>query len=562
MITLLSEGMMFAHLVGKYRVLQRAYPHLKRSGYEFSIWKSANEFMVKRLELPIAERTNLMNKYGENAFNVTRNLTTAMETEARKIAAQTVSEGMSSREATKAMRTAFNKTGFSKTNPFVIETVARTQLQLAYNAGRWNTYQDPAIQEILWGFEYVTVGDDRVRTDHIALDGSRWPKESPFWSSYWPPNGYNCRCSTVEIFKGEKEADLKPFEPVKEADGSTRAPKPDKGWDFNGGDVFKEVSSKLVNPKTVQGAVKKAVKKVTPKTPVTPLENPISLYAKLPEEKTNMIPESKLHGLGKAQDNYLYDRAAAREFTVNASLKEVPTDEIISKQLIAIRKKMKKDFGFSSADDLAAMPNDEARIKAIDKYIDSKSVNVAAKKDILTQNIEPFSKQTAAKQPHLVKAREDAIDFFSKVSSKDNIQTFAYDAVKTNYRGNVTREFYSNKTVNFGKLTDKQTVFHEYAHHFEHGNTRMQKLTNGWLRNRSNDGTVDRLASFTNYTDKELAFKDLFRTPYTGKIYENGFTEVISTGVEEMATAASRLKHAMGDFDHFNFVIEALSGGI
>lgn len=42
--------------------------------------------------------------------------------------------------------------------------------------------------------EYKTIGDGRVRDEHRILDGAVYPVNHPFWESYYPPNGWNCRC--------------------------------------------------------------------------------------------------------------------------------------------------------------------------------------------------------------------------------------------------------------------------------------------------------------------------------------------------------------------------------
>lgn len=44
--------------------------------------------------------------------------------------------------------------------------------------------------------EYVTMADERVREEHQGLHGIILPVDDPFWNSYYPPNGYRCRCST------------------------------------------------------------------------------------------------------------------------------------------------------------------------------------------------------------------------------------------------------------------------------------------------------------------------------------------------------------------------------
>jgi SPP1 gp7 family putative phage head morphogenesis protein len=42
--------------------------------------------------------------------------------------------------------------------------------------------------------EYKTVGDDKVRDEHAALDGIIRPINHPFWDTYFAPNGWRCRC--------------------------------------------------------------------------------------------------------------------------------------------------------------------------------------------------------------------------------------------------------------------------------------------------------------------------------------------------------------------------------
>lgn len=42
--------------------------------------------------------------------------------------------------------------------------------------------------------EYKTIGDGRVREAHRVLDGTILEVDHPFWKTYYPPNGWNCRC--------------------------------------------------------------------------------------------------------------------------------------------------------------------------------------------------------------------------------------------------------------------------------------------------------------------------------------------------------------------------------
>ena len=52
-----------------------------------------------------------------------------------------------------------------------------------------------------YNLQYRTVGDDHVRPEHAALNGTTLPFSDPFWDSYYPPNGWNCRCTVVQVRK-------------------------------------------------------------------------------------------------------------------------------------------------------------------------------------------------------------------------------------------------------------------------------------------------------------------------------------------------------------------------
>lgn len=141
-------------------------------------------------------------------------------------------------EAKKVLAEAFKANGIAPSNPYQIETIYRTQAQLAYSAGRFQTDQHPAIQEILWGYLYKTVGDSRVRPAHRILDGVTLPKDHEFWLYFWPPNSWNCRCSVISLFE-ERKIVLPPtgWEDLLFEDA--------KDFSFNPGLVFTEAYAKL-----------------------------------------------------------------------------------------------------------------------------------------------------------------------------------------------------------------------------------------------------------------------------------------------------------------------------
>ncbi len=73
-----------------------------------------------------------------------------------------------------------------------LNNIARTNLQSTYNAGRWAQYEAAGIEYL----RYLAILDRRTRPSHAALDDKVYPRNHAFWDAYYPPQGYQCRCTT------------------------------------------------------------------------------------------------------------------------------------------------------------------------------------------------------------------------------------------------------------------------------------------------------------------------------------------------------------------------------
>lgn len=49
--------------------------------------------------------------------------------------------------------------------------------------------------------QYRTAHDGKVRPEHAELHGITLPMSDRFWDEYYPPNGWNCRCSVEKVLR-------------------------------------------------------------------------------------------------------------------------------------------------------------------------------------------------------------------------------------------------------------------------------------------------------------------------------------------------------------------------
>ncbi len=238
---LLAEGMIAAHLTGVLRATNAAVKEID-GVRRLQVYDGVVNVAQRRLDLTDAQLVAVSETYGPVAATGAAGLSTQLNGGLSRAMAEVSAEGLSVAEGRALIAAEFTAAGVvGRTEggvvigPHLHETLFRTNVQLAHSAGRWEAAQDPVIQSVLWGWTYVTVGDDRVRDEHVLLDGTTLAKEDPLWQQIWPPNGWNCRCTTIEVF-APPDAEVRP-EAV-EIEGVVIEPVPDPDFAFNPGVVF------------------------------------------------------------------------------------------------------------------------------------------------------------------------------------------------------------------------------------------------------------------------------------------------------------------------------------
>ncbi len=93
--------------------------------------------------------------------------------------------------------TIFEKRGWTGISAWRVDNIFRTNVQAAYMAGRWK--QASAASNLRPYGQYSAVNDKRTRPTHTALHGVTYPLNHPFWDTWWPLNGFRCRCNVKTL---------------------------------------------------------------------------------------------------------------------------------------------------------------------------------------------------------------------------------------------------------------------------------------------------------------------------------------------------------------------------
>jgi SPP1 gp7 family putative phage head morphogenesis protein len=145
----------------------------------------------------------LSSQYQRDAFTVAGVSDVRLIEKVRDELAQVLKDGGTQKDFEAAVAKLTSTEGVEKIAAFTLDTVFTTNMQKAYSLGRFEQLSDPAVRSALPFWQYLTVGDGRVRPEHAVLDYFTALAEDPVWLKIYPPNGFNCRCIVIGLLREE-----------------------------------------------------------------------------------------------------------------------------------------------------------------------------------------------------------------------------------------------------------------------------------------------------------------------------------------------------------------------
>ncbi len=198
----------------------------------------AVEFFKDKVVLSPDQYEKLWGEQKNLAFSVARIAALDILHDIYNEVLRAIKDGLTAQEWGKQVNEILAARGWKGLTPFRLDNIFRTNVQTAYMVGHYRRMTDPEVIERRPYWMYDAINDSRTRPTHRALDGKVFPADHPFWDTWYPPNGYRCRCGVISLtgdqvrrrgLKVETEAP-KMVEPPGQA---ARPLLPDPGFDHN-----------------------------------------------------------------------------------------------------------------------------------------------------------------------------------------------------------------------------------------------------------------------------------------------------------------------------------------
>lgn len=171
----------------------------RRPSQRIGAFKEAVEYFRSRIPRTGYQLDSLEDVEREQAFSVAGVAKLDIVTQVWEALDRAIASGTSFDTFKKSVGKELTK-AWGEERPYRVETIFRTNVQTAYNAGRWEQMTDPEVRELRPFFRYLAILDTRTTVLICRpIANTVLPQSHSFWRSHWPPLHFSCRSTILAI---------------------------------------------------------------------------------------------------------------------------------------------------------------------------------------------------------------------------------------------------------------------------------------------------------------------------------------------------------------------------
>ncbi len=174
----------------------------------------AIDFLKRKINLPTAVGERLINQIQAKSFTIAGVMKMDLLEDFHTAINKMIDEGLTIHDFRNEFDSIVEKYGwdYNGSRGWRSQVIYETNLQSAYQEGRYQQATDPDTLKAFPYWRYRTAGDTRVRPEHAAWNNTILRADDPWWETHYPYRGdeqnwFGCRCD-VEVLTEEEYNDL------------------------------------------------------------------------------------------------------------------------------------------------------------------------------------------------------------------------------------------------------------------------------------------------------------------------------------------------------------------
>ncbi|WP_427340615.1 phage minor head protein [Caloranaerobacter sp. DY30410] len=169
-------------------------------------FEAAVEYFKGKVPVTKDEFDSLLSQYKTKAFTVSGYTSLEVIKKFMDEIEKALNEGLTIEDFKKRMNDFLERKGYKGITPYQADNIFRTNIQTAYNVGHYRRMTQPSVLKARPYWMYDAVNDSKTRPTHLAMDGKVFPANHKVWDTWYPPNGYRCRCGVRSLSERQVKA--------------------------------------------------------------------------------------------------------------------------------------------------------------------------------------------------------------------------------------------------------------------------------------------------------------------------------------------------------------------